>query len=559
MNRRSILAFLFLATLSVSLIGQSNTFQKIYSGIGSTKCHQSILTDDGGILMAGFANNNLGVERFFLSKTDCQGNVDWHFLYENTSSLNNPGISINQTTDGDFFVCYNTGTPNAYEIVALKLDEMGVIQWKNIMLGARNDKIHRTLQTADGGFLLVGTTNTYGQDSNSSVNAYKDVYVVRLDRDGEELWSRTFGQSQTIEEAWDVVQASNGLYAVTGRYGHNDATYAFLMYLDDAGQALSTTVYGLANHRTIGYGIANSANGQVVITGSTTVNKEDFDANPDAFLLQADLDGSLTWAQSYAGSDTDGSDIGTSVVPFQNGFAMAIASMSYPTTGFVPNKHILMQTDAQGDLTKTVSYVNGSGHFPSIRKNIYQAGLLLSGFSNENSLLFKPHLTRINEALSSGCSDIELTNLTVQQVPVFDVSSPTVNTGTGSNWVLLTNQLSTSSFESINTLCEEINDIICEPLMTESTSIEASFSVGDVVPNPAIDQVQIELMIQESGVIQTEVYSQTGVLLSSNSSNLFAGSQWHNISLDHLTNGLYLIKMNFEEQIVSRKVMVMRY
>ncbi len=558
MNWRSTLGTLFFIGISISLIGQNNIFQKFYSGIGSTKCHQSMMTDDGGILMAGFANNGAGIEYFFLSKADCQGNIDWYHLHENTSSLNNPGISIHQTMDGGFFIGYNTGTPNAYEIVVLKIDDVGSIQWKNIMLGARNDKVHRTLQTADGGYLLVGTTNTYGQDSNGSVQSYRDIYVVRLDSDGQELWSKTFGKSESIEEAWDVIQASNGTYAITGRYGHNEATYAFLMFLNDDGTVASTTVYGLGNHRTIAYGIANSANGQIVITGSTTVNKENFDNDPDAFLMQTDLEGNITWAHSYAGSNSDGSDIGTSVVTFQDGLAIAVASMSYPTTGFVPNKHILIQTDAQGDLVKTISYVNGSGHFPSIHKNTAQTGLLLSGFSNENSLQFKPHLTRVDETLSSSCNDIDLTNRTTQQTLIFDVTNPPVNEGTGSFWSLLTNQSSNSDFESINTLCETINNVICAPLMTETTSLETSFSVGDLVPNPANDQIQIELVAQERGVIRSDFYSQTGVLISSDISNLIAGKQWHHIPLENLTNGIYILKMNFEDQVITRKVMVMK-
>lgn len=558
MNRRSLFPILLFAILWTSLKGQNDIFQKIYTGIGSTKCHQSMMTNDGGILMAGFATDDIGIEQFFLSKTDCQGNIEWYHLYENTSSLNNPGISINQTSDGGFFVVYNNGTVQAYDIVAMKLDELGTTQWKNIMLGSRNDKINSALQTIDGGYLLVGTTNTFGQDSNGSLQSFRDIYVIRLDSDGTALWSRTFGRPESIEEAWDVIQTSNDLYAITGRYGHNEATYAFLMILDDEGQMTSSTVYGLGNHRTIGYGITNAANGQIVITGSTTVNKADFDVAADAFLLQADLDGNLIWANSFAGSDTDGSDIGTSVVPFQNGFALAMATLSYPTAGFVPNKHVLIQTDAGGDLIKTISYVNGSAHFPSIHNNQSQSGLLLSGFSNENSLQFKPHLTRMNNNLNSSCNDTDLSNLTIQQVPSFDVETPIVNNGMGGSWIILTNQSSTSSFESINTLCEENNTINCQPIMTGTELLEIIFSVGEAIPNPAIDQVQMELTVQKSGMIETEIFSQTGVLLSSNLTSLDSGNQWHSISLKGLTSGLYILKMNFDEQVVSRKVMVMR-
>src|SRR5947207_1224561 len=62
--------------------------------------------------------------------------------------------------------------------------------------------------TADGGFALLATTNNLGAGSN-------DIYLVRTDEDGNLLWTKTYGGSN-IDQAFAIASVSDGGFIITG-------------------------------------------------------------------------------------------------------------------------------------------------------------------------------------------------------------------------------------------------------------------------------------------------------------------------------------------------------
>ncbi|NIM92189.1 MAG: hypothetical protein GTO18_00530 [Anaerolineales bacterium] len=74
--------------------------------------------------------------------------------------------------------------------------------------GNRRDRGINLLQTNDGGYAIVGYTS-----SGDAIQ--EDVYLVRLSPQGEVLWSRTYG-GERKDNGWDLLETEEGGFIVVG-------------------------------------------------------------------------------------------------------------------------------------------------------------------------------------------------------------------------------------------------------------------------------------------------------------------------------------------------------
>ena len=66
-------------------------------------------------------------------------------------------------------------------------------------------------QTQDGGYIVMGTTSSFGAGSI-------DVWLIKVDATGNEEWNRTIGESGA-EKGFSLCLTADGGYVVTGRKG----------------------------------------------------------------------------------------------------------------------------------------------------------------------------------------------------------------------------------------------------------------------------------------------------------------------------------------------------
>src|SRR5690606_20377258 len=110
--------------------------------------------------------------------------------------------AVIQTSDGGYAVAGRTNGYGAggYDQTLVKYNSLGIEQWSKTWGGAGTDEAKSLAETADGGIVVVGFTNTYGAGD-------VDQTVVKYNASGSEQWSKTWGGSW-IDEAYDVVAAS---------------------------------------------------------------------------------------------------------------------------------------------------------------------------------------------------------------------------------------------------------------------------------------------------------------------------------------------------------------
>jgi hypothetical protein len=130
------------------------------------------------------------------------------------------------------------GYNNAGDCWFVKTDGYGNLEWEKTYGGMDCDAGEDVWQTSDGGFIIVGITNSFGAGSF-------DLWLIKTDEDGDEFWNRTFGGSK-MEYGSSVRQTSDGGYIVggfTGSYGMggNDA---WLVKVDTQGDLEWNKTFG---------------------------------------------------------------------------------------------------------------------------------------------------------------------------------------------------------------------------------------------------------------------------------------------------------------------------
>jgi hypothetical protein len=167
-------------------------------------------TADGGYIITGFTYAHGPVDcDVWLIKTDAGGDTMWTRTFGGSGS--DFGSSVAQTTDGGYIIAGETGHYSGYDwdVVLIKTDAGGDTTWTRTFGGDSSDGGYSVAQTADGGYIVTGYTESYGAGKN-------DVWLIKTDASGNKTWDRTFGGSEW-DQGYSVAQTADNGYIVTGR------------------------------------------------------------------------------------------------------------------------------------------------------------------------------------------------------------------------------------------------------------------------------------------------------------------------------------------------------
>ncbi|MBK7389316.1 MAG: hypothetical protein IPI23_09700 [Bacteroidetes bacterium] len=205
-----LLTGVLVLTLTISF-AQEIEWQKTIGGIDSDLLNSIQQTADGGFILAGMSlsnisgdktENNTGNWDFWIIKTDVDGNIQW----QNTIGGNDydQPNAIQQTPDGGYIVGGSSDsnisgekTENSNglsDFWVLKLDNTGNIQWQQVIGGSGDDMLVSIQQTADGGYVLGGSSDSnISGDKTENSYGLSDYWIVKIDDTGNVQWQQTIG------------------------------------------------------------------------------------------------------------------------------------------------------------------------------------------------------------------------------------------------------------------------------------------------------------------------------------------------------------------------------
>jgi len=232
-------------------------------------------TFDGGFVLVGKFPNGGNGNDFCLAKANANGDSVWTKLYGSTGS--DIARSVVQTADSGFIISGTTKSygPNAAtgNMWLIKTNSTGNTMWTKVIGSANEEECFMARPTMDGGYILAGRT---GNNSTSS----SDLFVVKTDANGDSLWSKTFGNPIDNDFGRDIVQTADHGYALIGsRVATHGYSLLFpqLMYvvkMDSMGtkQWDKELGYDGSPNGANGLSIANTPDGGLVAAGFNQVD-----------------------------------------------------------------------------------------------------------------------------------------------------------------------------------------------------------------------------------------------------------------------------------------------
>ena len=282
--------------------GVSNSppyFERIFGRVDGGGLGSIQETPDGGYILVGSTPNpDEEVNDIYIVKTDAFGEIEWtNILVDEDRS---EGANAIVLTDDEHYMMLgetrrdNFGDP---DLLLLKLDLSGNIEWSKTYGGEKDDNSTSLVKTSDDGYLLVGYSDSFNDGSN------KDIYVVKVDEEGNEVWTETYG-GDGGESASEVINTSDGGYAIVGKTDSKGAggQDIWLLKLNANGNLDWDKTYG-GSDRDGGSDVAEFPDGGYAITGYAIGFGP---GATDMFLIGTDELGNELWNSAFGETYRDG-------------------------------------------------------------------------------------------------------------------------------------------------------------------------------------------------------------------------------------------------------------
>ncbi len=199
---------------------------------------------------------------FLLMVVDLLGDTLWTRFYGDPVLYEGP-TSGQQTSDKGYVIAgYRNPDQMLPDAYIVKIDSIGVLEWERQIGGTDIDYANSILQLSEGGYIVAGTTRSWGEGNS-------DVWLLKIDVYGDTQWTRTYGKSGS-EMAFSIIEVPEGGYIIAGSttsYGNNDQFY--VIRIDDAGDTIWTRNYGGVGEE-IARDMIQVDFGRYVITGNTS-------------------------------------------------------------------------------------------------------------------------------------------------------------------------------------------------------------------------------------------------------------------------------------------------
>ena len=348
--------------LSMSASGEIDQKQT-FGGNGSDGGRSIVVTGDNEVLVVGHSSSNdgdfkgLGKGKEDLALVVLGNGSDVGSLRTYGGSGRESAASVTQTIDGGFVLVGVTDSKDgdfkkmnkgSSDIIVVKLSASKAVEWWKTYGGKEDDIAESVSSTPDGGFFVTGATSSTEGDFKGKGNTRSDIFVLNLDKNGKVVWKKTFGGS----DGFSVGQDENGRC------------------------------------------ILATADGGCILTGFTSSNDGTFKdmkkGGSDIFVLKLDRQGGVQWTKVIGGSDRDEA---TSIAPTADG-GYIITGYSASNDGDFTGEGkgdgdiIAIRLSAMGEIVWIKTIGGSASDGGSCVISVPDGGFVIAGSTESNNLDF---------------------------------------------------------------------------------------------------------------------------------------------------------------------------
>lgn len=258
-------------------------------------------TRDGGFVIVGWTTSrdgdvgeNYGSYDIWLVKIDPFGHIDWEQNYG--GSQQDRAYSVLQTEDGGYIILGDSNSSDGdvpdnkgrSDVYIIKTTSSGAIDWQRTYGGSGFDFGHSIITTEDNGYLVVGTTQSDDGDVQQNYGS-RDVWVLKLNAFGILQWEQNYGGSG-IDQGTRAIQLPDETYAILGHTNSEDGDVtqpkgefdSWLLNIGTAGQIIWQKTYG-NEFANWGEDLLLAEDDNIVFVGQSFFGSTDYDNNKKGF------------------------------------------------------------------------------------------------------------------------------------------------------------------------------------------------------------------------------------------------------------------------------------
>ncbi|MDD5087291.1 MAG: T9SS type A sorting domain-containing protein [bacterium] len=264
-------------------------WSRTFGTYNNDQCFDVQLTADGGFALAGYMQaNGSGNDDFALVKTDANGNQQWRRTFRGSSDER--CYAVQQTSDGGYLLAGGTesyGSGNS-DFWLVKTNSNGDSLWSRTFGGGNYERCYSAQQTSDGGYVLAGSTNSFGAGG-------RDFWLVKTNASGNMQWSRTFGRGSD-QDCMAVRQTSDGGYVLAGiavGFTYDNKNF-WMVKTNSNGDSVWSRLFG-SNSSEECYDVLQTPDGGYVLAGFASFGGNGF------WMVKTNSNGDSLWSRMFHG------------------------------------------------------------------------------------------------------------------------------------------------------------------------------------------------------------------------------------------------------------------
>ncbi len=251
----------------------------------------SMVEMEDGYVVAGYILTH-GID-MFIAKINDSGNIEWQRVFGGDSD--DWGVDV--IRDGEYYILlgetasFGEGWDDAWLV---KVDKNGNEVWNKTYGGKGMDDVYKIVDLPDG-YAFAGYTSSYG-------NGKWDAWLVKVDKNGNEVWNKTYG-GKGMDDVRALSATIDGGFILAGAtmsYGEGGSD-VFIIKTDTTGNVEWEQTFGWYDFEG-GEAIAETKDGYVIAGATISTGAGDF----DGLLLKVDKNGNVMWYKTFGREDRDG-------------------------------------------------------------------------------------------------------------------------------------------------------------------------------------------------------------------------------------------------------------
>ncbi len=504
---------------------QANDKGFIIAGTSFSRLNGDLSEDNRDIV--GYSND------YWIIKTDSFGIKQWdkrfggkgYDYFRFISKTSDGGYIVGGFSDSDKNGDYTQSSRGGFDYWIIKIDSSGNKQWDRRYGGASSDKLWVVNQTKDGGYILGGysSSDSSGDRTESSWGG-QDYWIVKTDSFGNKQWDKRYGGGAS-DILYSMVQMNDGGYLLGGFSSHGiDGDYShvnhgnndyWIVKTDSNGTKQWDNDYGGLSHDEL-YTITKTNDGYYILGGTSSSNvsgnkTDSLNGIQDYWVVKIDSAGNKIWDKSLGGRGGD-EKIGNITQTTDNGFLVAGISRSIKSAD--------KSEDNLGLCQPWIVKIDNSGNL-EWDKTIFVAG---------------------DNCITAG-------GYAIQTGDHCFVSANSVDGGIGGyktqpNW------------DPNDSLYDIWIVKFCDTsLFTPVYKMLAIQNQLSVYPIPFLSEINIQLEKGKIKLVKITIKNILGETVYFDLSNNTDKTFFKNIDLSFLSNGFYLLEMDFDGERIVRKLL----